>query len=128
MRKTTGKKLFIIAGTFFLAVGIIGIFIPVLPTTPFLLLAAASYARGSEHLYKWLMDNRILGSYIKNYIEGRGMPLKIKLITILILWTGIGLTIAFGVQHWAIRAALILIAVGVTTHISLIKPKQFKSE
>lgn len=123
MKKSTGTRLFIFAGTFFLGVGVIGILVPVLPTTPFLLLAAACYARGSERLYKWLSNNRICGSYIRNYIEGMGMPIKIKLFTIIILWTGIGLTIAFGVEHWAVRAVLALVAIGVTIHIILIKAK-----
>ncbi len=128
MQKTTVKRLFILAGTFFLAVGIIGIFVPVLPTTPFLLLAAACYARGSERLYKWLLNNRICGSYIRNYLEGRGMPLKIKLFTIFILWAGIGLTIAYGVEHPGLRIALALIAVGVTVHIAMIKERKAKKK
>lgn len=126
MQKTTSKRLFITAGTLSLTAGIVGIFVPVLPTTPFLLLAAACYARGSERLYRWLLGNRVFGNYIRNYIEGKGMPLRIKLFTILILWTGIGLTSAFGVEHWALRTALGLIAIGVTIHISLIKPKNLR--
>ena len=123
MQKTIHKRLFVIAGTIFLVTGITGIFVPVLPTTPFLLLAAACYARGSERLYRWLLHNRIFGSYIRNYIEGKGMPLTVKLITILILWTGILLTVFLGVEHMAIRIALVVIATGVTVHISLIGVK-----
>jgi uncharacterized membrane protein YbaN (DUF454 family) len=123
MRQTAKAPLFIIAGTFFLVVGAIGIFIPVLPTTPFLLLAAACYARGSHHMYHWLLNNRVFGIYIKNYLEGRGMPLKLKALTIFILWLGIGLTIAFGVQNWALRTALVLIGAGVSIHIILISAR-----
>jgi uncharacterized membrane protein YbaN (DUF454 family) len=123
MSLTAKSSLFIIAGTFFLVVGAVGIFVPVLPTTPFLLLAAACYARGSHRMYHWLLNNRVFGIYIKNYLEGRGMPLKLKALTIFILWLGIGLTIVFGVQHWALRTALVLIGAGVSIHIILISAR-----
>ena len=65
------KALYFIAGTVCLILGIIGIILPILPTTPFLLLAAGCYARSSERFYNWLLNNRILGSYIRNYREGK---------------------------------------------------------
>lgn len=101
--------------------GIIGIFVPILPTTPFLLLAAACYMRSSERFYRWLTNNRVFGAYVRNYIEGRGMPIRMKLATILLLWLAIGLSIAFSVQSLVIRIILISIAVGVTVHIALIR-------
>jgi len=107
-----------------MGLGIAGIFIPILPTTPFLLLAAYCYTRSSNRLYHWLLRNRLFGAYVKSYIEGRGMPLRFKILTILLLWTSIGLTVAFSVQHIALRTVLILVAVGVTLHISLIKTKR----
>jgi len=79
------RKLLIIAGTISTAIGIIGIFVPILPTTPFLLLAAACYLRSSPRFYHWLVNNRFFGIYIRNYLQGRGMPLKIKIFTILLL-------------------------------------------
>jgi len=94
---------------------------PVLPTTPFLLLAAACYLRSSERFYRWLLNNRILGFYIKNYLEGKGMPLSTKLFTISLLWLGIGISIWLGPQHPAVRIFLALVAVGVTLHIVFIK-------
>jgi len=115
------KYLLIAAGTISTAIGILGIFVPILPTTPFLLLAAVCYLRSSERFYRWLLNNRLLGFYIKNYIEGKGMPLKTKLFTILLLWLGIGLSIWLGPQHPAVRIVLALVAVGVTLHIILIK-------
>lgn len=108
----------------FTGVGIIGIFIPILPTTPFLLLAAACYMRSSERFYRWLINNRIFGTYIRNYIEGKGMPIRIKIFTILLLWLTIGLSIAFGVQNTVVRIVLVCIAVGVTVHVVLIKRRK----
>ncbi|OGN93109.1 MAG: hypothetical protein A2Z75_03630 [Chloroflexi bacterium RBG_13_50_10] len=104
--------------------GIIGVFVPILPTTPFLLLAAACYMRSSERFYQWLINNRIFGAYVRNYIEGRGMPVKIKIFTILLLWLAIGLTIAFAVQNIVVRIVLVCVAIGVTTHVALIKKRE----
>jgi len=124
MRTTAKRRLLIGAGTLSTGLGIIGIFIPILPTTPFLLLAAACYMRSSERFYQWLINNRMFGAYVRNYIEGRGMPVKMKIFTILLLWLTIGLSIAFGVQNIAIRIVLICIAIGVTAHIGLIKKRK----
>jgi len=124
MRTTTKRKLLIGAGTLSTGIGIIGIFVPILPTTPFLLLAAACYMRSSERFYQWLIHNRIFGAYVRNYIEGRGMPVRMKIFIILLLWLTIGLTITFAVQNMVIRIVLICIAIGVTAHIALIKKRK----
>lgn len=113
----------IATGTFLIGVSIIGIFVPVLPTTPFLLLAAALYAKSSRRFYNWLINNRILGRYIKNYREGKGIPLKIKIIAISILWITIGYSAIFAMDILWVRILLILIAIGVTIHIASKKPK-----
>ena len=110
----------IIAGTFFLVLGLIGIVLPILPTTPFLLLAASCYARSSRKFYTWLMNNRVFGQYIRNYREGKGIPLKVKILSISILWVAIVISI-FLIDNFLVRTILILIAVGVTIHISTIK-------
>ena len=117
------KVLLITTGTFFIGVGIIGIFIPVLPTTPFLLISAALYARSSKRFYNWLISNKIFGIYIKNYREGRGIPLKLKIITIALLWITIGCSAIFAIDIFWVRVILVIIAIGVTIHIISIKPK-----
>jgi uncharacterized membrane protein YbaN (DUF454 family) len=111
------RILLIIAGTFFLGLGIIGIFLPVLPTTPFLLLAAASYARSSQRLYYWLLNNKWFGKYIRNYLQGKGIPLKLKLLSIAVLWITIGFSVAFVVEGVPVRVILILVAIGVSVHV-----------
>jgi uncharacterized membrane protein YbaN (DUF454 family) len=126
MRPTAKRKLLIGAGTLSTGLGIIGIFVPILPTTPFLLLAAACYMRSSERSYRWLISNRIFGAYVRNYIEGRGIPIRIKILTILLLWLTIGLTVTFGVQNTIVRIVLICVAIGVTMHIILIKKRKFE--
>ena len=116
--------LLITLGTFFVGVGIAGIFIPVLPTTPFLLLSAALYAKNSTRFYNWLINNRIFGQYIKNYREGKGIPLRLKIITITLLWITIGCSAVFAVDILWVRIMLVIIAAGVTTHVVRIKPKK----
>jgi uncharacterized membrane protein YbaN (DUF454 family) len=123
-RKKIVKLLYFIGGTISLILGIIGIVLPILPTTPFLLLAAACYARSSEKFYNWLLNNRILGSYIRNYIEGRGMPLKVKIFTISMLWITILISAFLIIQIMWVRFVLIIIAIAVTIHIILIRPKK----
>ena len=115
------RPLFVIAGTVFVGLGIFGIFIPILPTTPFLLLAAAFYARSSQRFYHWLLSNRWFGAYIDNYRQKRGMPLKIKMMTVALLWLTIGVSAAFAVQSLTVRIILVLIAIGVSIHILSIK-------
>ena len=114
------RVLLIIAGTFFVGLGTIGIVLPLLPTTPFLLLAAACYARSSKRFYSWLINNKWFGSYIKNYRDGNGIPLRVKVLTIFFLWTTMAIS-AFFVNIFFVTIILILIAAGVTTHIIFIK-------
>jgi len=123
MKFVSKNHILILAGTFFVILGFLGIFLPILPTTPFLLLAAACYFRSSDRFYRWLINNRILGAYIRNYLEGRGMSRKSKVITLALLWITIGITIIFGIQNIIIRIILVTIALGVTIHISRLKTK-----
>jgi hypothetical protein len=112
---------FVAAGTLFLALGVIGIFLPLLPTTPFLLLAAACYARGSQRFYNWLLRNRVLGSYIRNFREGKGIPLRAKAISIAFLWLTIAVSGWFFVTNMYMRIVLLVIAVVVSAHLLSIR-------
>lgn len=76
------RGILIILGVFFVGVGFIGIFLPILPTTPFLLLAVWCFAKSSIRFYKWLLNNKLFGNYIKNYWERNGIPLKVKKLSI----------------------------------------------
>ena len=121
------RMLLMVAGTICLALGAIGIFLPILPATPFLLLAAACYMRSSERLHKWLINNRWFGEYIKNYQEGRGIPLKTKVLALSTLWIAIGYSTFFVVDEFLIaQIALLLIATGVTVH--LVRLPNFKKQ
>ena len=112
------RALLIVAGSISLVLGAVGIFIPVLPTTPFLLLSAACYMRSSERLLNWLLNNKWFGSYIRNYQEGKGIPKKTKIITLSILWITILYSTCFVVDEILIaQVALLLVAAGVSIHL-----------
>jgi len=115
------KGLLIVIGSLFVGLGVIGIVVPLLPTTPFLLLAAACYIRSSKRLYHWLMNNKLFGRYIKDYREGRGVPIGVKVLTIVLLWVTIGYSVVYVVKIFLVRVILILIAIIVTIHIFSIK-------
>ncbi len=115
------SRLFVIVGTIALGIGVVGIIIPVLPTTPFLLLAAICYMRGSQRLYNALLRNRFVGTYIRNYLEGRGMSLKMKIWTLSLLWVAIVCTAALATNSLIIRIILAVVLIGVTVHIFLIR-------
>lgn len=115
------RGVLIITGTFFVGLGILGIFLPLLPTTPFFLLAAACYARSSKRFYHWLLNNKWFGKYIKNYREGKGIPIKLKILSISLLWFSIIISSFLIGDKLFVRIILILIAIGVTIHIISIR-------
>jgi uncharacterized protein len=117
------RVLLMTLGVFSLCLGLIGIFIPILPTTPFVLLSAALFARSSDRFYRLLMENRLFGRYIKDYRQGKGVPIKVKTGAIIILWITIGLSIFFAIEILWIRILLAAVAAGVTLHIASIKKK-----
>ena len=109
-----------LAGTIFVGIGILGIFLPLLPTTVFFLLAAWCYARSSQKYYLWLHHNKYFGKYLKNYREGRGVTRSVKISTIIILWCGILYSMFTVMDHLWVKGILFIIGVGVTIHIIVI--------
>ena len=122
------RFLWIGAGTVCVALGLVGILLPVLPTTPFLLLAAVCYGRSSSRFLHWLLTNRWFGAYIQNYREGRGLPQREKVLTILGLWLTIGVSVVYVVSQWWLRLVLIAVALGVTIHLLRIKTARLEHD
>jgi len=118
---TLKSRLFIAAGSISLGIGIVGIVVPLLPTTPFLLLAAYCYSRGSKRLYDTLLSNKLIGSYLRNYLEGKAMSLKAKIWSLSILWGVIGCTAAFVTDSLIIRIVLLAVGSSVTVHVALLR-------
>jgi uncharacterized membrane protein YbaN (DUF454 family) len=102
-------------------IGTIGVFVPLLPTTPFLLLAAACFIRSSDRLYAWLIHHRWFGSYIRNYREHHAITLRAKVVTLSLLWGVIGYSALFVARAWWLRSLLGVVAVGVTIHLLQLK-------
>ncbi len=117
LSKSIKNKLLIIAGFVSLALGVIGMALPILPTTPFLLLSAACFLRGSERFYNWLMNHKVFGEYIRNYRDKKAISLKSKIIMISLLWITISYSIIFVIDLIYIRILLAGIAIAVTIHI-----------
>ncbi len=125
------RTLWLIAGTICVALGAIGMVLPLLPTTPLLLAAAACYCKSSDRMYNWLLNNKWFGEYIRNYKEGRGLPMKTKITALIVLWVTIGFSTIF-VLHRLLPAQLVLpmqlimIAVAVAVSIHILRLPTFK--
>lgn len=111
------KFLFAFLGSVSLVLGIMGVFLPVLPTTPFLLLAAAMYMRSSQRLYDWLMSHKHLGAYIRNFREHKALPLRVKVVSVTMVWATLLYCAFIVAKEWWMSVMFIAIATGVTIHI-----------
>ena len=105
------------AGSIFVGLGVLGVLLPLLPTTPFLLLAAACYARSSERFYVWLLTNRLFGRYIRDWRENRGIPLVTKIWVIALMVGTMAATAIFFIPLMSVRLLLIAIATSVSIYI-----------
>ena len=117
-KESVRKILLVTAGTICVALATLGIFLPLLPTTPFLLLAVACYTRSSDRLNNWLINHRWFGPYIRNYREHRAATLGFKIVSLTFLWATMAYTILAVVHHWALHILLIAVAIGVTIHLA----------
>lgn len=111
------KAFLIIIGTLSIAMGVIGIVVPLLPTTPLVLLGAACYVKASDELYQRLTRNKWLGGYIRDFREKNGITLKNKVLSLSLMWISILGTILFLAINFWLAAALIIIAVTVSAYI-----------
>ena len=111
------RWLLTILGLISLGLAVLGIFLPVLPTTPLLLLAAALFLRGNRGLYDWLLNHPRLGPYITNFMVHRSIPLKIKVISVSMVWITLLNCAIFVAEHWLFRLFFILLATAITIHI-----------
>ena len=120
-RASFQRKLYLAAGMLFLVLGALGVVIPVLPTTPFLLLAAAMFMRSSGRFYLWLTNHRLFGAFIRNYRLYRAVPLRSKVLALVFLVLTIGYSVIFVLESWWLRALLLAVAIVVSRHIIRLK-------
>ena len=118
--KSFKKYLLIFVGSSALAIGIVGILLPVLPTTPFLLLASFCYIRSSKRLYNWLINHKIFGSYIYNYLTYRAVKRSVKIGALLFLWLSL-LTSIIIFANLYLRIFLVAVGIGVSIHLFTLK-------
>lgn len=111
------RILLTVLGLISLGLAILGIFLPVLPTTPLLLLAAWLFLRGNRHLYDWLMEHPRFGRYIRNFTVHKAIPLHVKIVSVSLIWITLLNCAIFVAEHWIMRVLFILIAIAVTIHI-----------
>lgn len=111
------RRLLLAAGFISTALGVLGIFLPLLPTTPLLLLAAACFARSSERFHRRLLEHDRLGPMIRGYLEGSGIPLGAKVSAIAMIWLTVPLSAFLVVPLTWVRVLLLAVAVGVTIHL-----------
>lgn len=118
------RGFWLVVGVICVVLGAIGIALPILPTTPFLLAAAACFCKSSTRMYNWLLNNKWFGEYIRNYKEGGGLPMKTKITALTVLWITIGVSIAFLLNRLLssqlvlpMQFIMVAIAVGVSVHI-----------
>jgi len=110
-----------LAGTLSIILGVIGIFVPLLPTVPFLLLASYCYAKSSEKFHQWLMNSSWFGKIIRDYQEGKGVPIGIKIFSIILLWSVMGYMILTVVESMFMKILLFVIGIAVTVHLMTLK-------
>jgi hypothetical protein len=118
------RYIVIISGFLSLIIGVIGIFVPVLPTTPFILLAAMSFAHSSPKLYNWMIKKRYFGKIIQDYRDGKGLPASVVYFSISFLWVMILISVFFATEALWLKLLLIAIAIGVSVHILSLKHKK----
>ena len=119
--KAAFKYICLAVGVIAVVLGVIGIFLPMWPTTPFLLLAAACFVRSSERLYTWLIEHRHLGCYVRDYMSGKGIPLRAKQVSLTLMWVTSQVSwmivIAHrGVRLWTVGYAVLLFVVAIWVH------------
>ena len=118
------RKLYITLGFIFLIIGIVGLFLPVLPTTPFLLISASCFARGSQRFYLWLLNQPHLGPHINDWRKHKSLPLQTKLVAISSLWIGLSSSMYFFVPSAKLKFALALTGMAVTFYLLRIPTRE----
>ena len=125
------RTIWLVAGTICVVLGAIGIVLPILPTTPFLLAAAACYYKSSPRMHKWLLNNKWFGEYIKNYQEGKGLTRKTKITALTVLWITIIISSFFILElilppQLVLPIQAIMVTVAIVVSIYIIKLPTWK--
>ena len=104
----------LVLGTLALGLGVVGLLLPVLPTTPFVLIALGCYVRSSERLYNWLRRHPRLGPSVRRYVETKALPLRVKIVSLVVAWAALGATALWLVDRLWVKGLLIAVALAKT--------------
>ena len=117
------KIILLVLGILSLVLGVIGVFVPVLPTTPFLLLSATLFLRSDRRLYDWLLAHPYLGEYIRNFKEHKAIPLRVKIVSVSLVWVTLLYCAFFVAREWWMSVLFIAIATGVSMPTTIVATK-----
>ena len=132
-RPKIARGLWLIAGLICVGLGAVGMVLPILPTTPFLLAAAACFCKSSTRMYNWLLNNKWFGEYIRNYKEGRGLPIRTKITALTVLWVTISVSTVFFLNrllpaHLILPMQLVMVAVAIGVSIHIVRLPTFRKQ
>ncbi len=111
------RRLLVLAGLLCVGLAVLGWILPIMPATPFLLLAAWLFARSSPRLHRWLRENRLFGRMIRDYEDGRGLHWTWKVGSLLLIWGSVAFSLAFIARAWWLRLLVLGMAAGVSWHL-----------
>lgn len=111
------KIILLIIGVITMSLGFVGIFLPVFPTTPFLLVALACFVKSSAKMHRFILENKYLGPYVKDYTSGNGIPMKAKWRAVSLIWITIGFSALFVLDKWSLRILILSTATLVSIYI-----------
>ncbi len=117
------KSLFLIIGISSLVLGFIGIFLPVLPTTPFILLAAYCFAKSSERFHRYIMKHKLFGRMVSDFYERKIIPVKTKIVALTLMWATLFLSVIFFMPYIWVKSVVIGIGVAVTIYLLSFRSK-----
>lgn len=120
------KALYFGAGLFFVLLGLFGIVIPGLPTTIFMILAAACFFRSSTKMYDWVINHPLFGESVLRFRSGEGIPIKAKYTSIIMMWFFISTSIFFFLHSHALWIKAIITVSGFIGTIFILRQPTFK--
>ena len=111
------RMLLLACGFFFIFLSVLGAILPLVPTTPFLIVAAACFYKSSGRFYRWIMFNRFFGQYLRDYTSGKGIPLHIKILSVIFLWVSTLVSVFIFIPYLWLEIVVITLNLAITIHI-----------
>ena len=118
------RATFLTCGFLFTFFAFLGVLLPVVPTTPFLIVAAACFYRSSGRFYNMIMYNRYFGHYLQDYRSGKGIPLRVKIMALVFLWISTLVSVFIFIPYLWLEILVIAVDVAITVHLYLVRTKQ----